>query len=268
MKKYYATLILSLTVLFCTAQGYEFGIVHISNYDFKIVAIPDFDSSGNTDISDIGFALMLPTGSFDITNDVGLLTGRDWTVTEYDATFLTGQGLGDGTKDAFQFNLPPGQSILSHTSGQQIDLVSFSITNSPVSGEISILLNNDPIAVGAGGVLDSFYNSNIDASTTQDYYSGLANGLESFMFSALSIEEINDLNFNLSVYPNPTQEILHVELNQKSNYSIIDMFGKVIKTGKVQEGQNELDLKNFQAGIYFLKLSNDSGSVIKKVMKN
>ncbi len=268
MKKYYTTLILSLTVLFCTAQGYEFGIVHISNYDFKIVAIPDFDSSGNTDISDIGFALMLPAGSFDITNDIGLLSGTDWTVTEYDATFLTGQGLGDGTKDAFQFNLPPGQSILSHTSGQQIDLVSFSITNSPISGEMSILLNNDPIAVGAGGVLDSFYNSNIDASTTQDYFSGLATGLESFMFSVLNIEEINALNFNLSVYPNPTQEILYVDLNQKSNYSIIDVLGKIIKTGCLVDGKNELDLKNNEGGIYFLRINNLKGSIIKKIIKD
>jgi len=46
------------------------------------------------------------------------------------------------------------------------------------------------------------------------------------------------------------------------------MYGKIIKTGKVQEGQNKLDLKNIQIGIYFLKLSSDNGSVIKKIIKN
>ena len=65
MKKLYTTFILVLTTLLCTAQGYQFGIVHINNYDFKIVAIPDFTSAGNTDISDVGFTLILPAGMAD-----------------------------------------------------------------------------------------------------------------------------------------------------------------------------------------------------------
>ncbi len=77
----------------------------------------------------------------------------------------------------------------------------------------------------------------------------------------------NEFFSGLLVYPNPTEEVLYVDINKKSDYSIIDIFGKVIKTGMVQEGKNELDLKNYQAGIYFLKINNDSGSVTKKVMK-
>ena len=51
------------------SQGYQFGIVHNSDYNFSIVAVPDFDAT-NTDVSDIGFALMLPAGDADIINTV------------------------------------------------------------------------------------------------------------------------------------------------------------------------------------------------------
>lgn len=78
---------------------------------------------------------------------------------------------------------------------------------------------------------------------------------------------IKELLTELSVYPNPTEEVLYIDINQKSKYSIIDMFGKVIKTGIAKAGENELNLKNYQAGIYFLKLNNDNGFVIKKVLK-
>ena len=46
----------------------SFGIVNTSGYNFKIVAIPDFDSTGNTDVSNIGFTLMLPAGAADAMN--------------------------------------------------------------------------------------------------------------------------------------------------------------------------------------------------------
>jgi hypothetical protein len=77
----------------------------------------------------------------------------------------------------------------------------------------------------------------------------------------------NDLAQVLTVYPNPAEETLYVNINRKSDYSVIDIFGKIVKTGKVEQGENELDIKNYQAGIYFLKLSNEKGSVIKKVLK-
>ena len=75
----------------------------------------------------------------------------------------------------------------------------------------------------------------------------------------------NDLAHVLLVYPNPAEETLYV--NRKSDYSVIDIFGKIVKTGKVEPGENELKLKNYEAGIYFLQIKNESGSVIKRVIK-
>ena len=217
MKIYYTLASIILMSLMTSAQNYEFGLVHLNNYDFKIVAIPDFTSSGSTDVSDVGFALVLPAGSADIINQSSMLSGRTWNVSQFDAAFLSGLGLGDGTKDVFQFNMPPGQSIVSHTSGEQIDLISFQVSNSPTEGELTFLLNSDPIAIGSGGVLDSFYNSDIDGpgtgAGTIDYFSGVMNGLDSFLFSTLSIEAFEEASFYIEVYPNPVKDKLFIRSN-------------------------------------------------------
>ena len=261
MKTYYTAFILCLTTILGMAQGYDFGIVHISNYDFKVIAIPNFDSAGNTDVSDIGFTLMLPAGTADIVNESGLLGGRVWTIQEFDAAFLTGQGLGDGTRDAFQFNLPAGQTIFSHTNGQQIDLVGFQVSNNPISGIMSILLNSDPIATGAGGVLDSFYNSNIDATTTQNYFLGLAPGLEDFMFSTLNIDDVI-LNNGISVYPNPASKYINVNSSfELDRILMFNMLGERVLETHLTE---QLNVRALSAGMYFLNLYTKDGKMTVK----
>ena len=80
------TVLISLTTL---GQSYELGLVHNSGYNFKIVAIPDFTSSGDTDISDVGFTLMLPAGVADTTNPVTSLAVRTWNISQFDVSFLT-----------------------------------------------------------------------------------------------------------------------------------------------------------------------------------
>jgi len=261
MKIFYTTIILLLTFTICNGQVYEFGIVQISNYNFKVVAIPNFNSTGNTDISDVGFSLVLPAGIDDVINPVGLLTSRTWTVQQFDAAFLTGQGLGDGTKDVFQFNLPPGQSLVAHTNGQQIDLVSFDISNMPTTGVMSILLNSDPITTGAGGVLDSFYNSNIDATTTQDYFSGIAVGMESFSFSTLGVKD-PILSKNIAVYPNPTSTYINISSTIiLDRIELYDVLGKqVLNTTETKQ----LKVDYLQSGLYFLKLFATTGGIATK----
>lgn len=266
MKKLYTTLVLLITTLLCTAQGYEFGIVNVSNYDFKIIAIPNFDSSGNTDVSDVGFTIILPAGMADAVNPTGLLTARLWTIQEFDAAFLTGIGLGDGTKDVFQFNLPPGQSILAHNSGDIIDLVSFQVTNMPTTGEMRIMLNTNPIAMGAGNVLDSFYNSNIDNTTTQDYYTGLALGIESFSFDTLGVENVSITENDIKIYPNPASEFIKIEANKTiDKIELYDLIGKrVLKTTQT----NQIKINYLPNGIYLIKLFLDNKTITKKIVKN
>lgn len=264
MKNIY--ILLSLIFIGSTsfAQNYELGLLHNGGYNFSIIAVPDFDSAGNTDISDIGFTLMLPAGADDVTGQISALAGRIWNVSEFDAAFLTGEGLGDGTLDAFQFNMPAGQSLVAHTTGQMIDLVSFDVSNMPMTGVMSFLLNNDPIAMGAGGVLDSFYNSNIDATTTQDYFSGIAPGLDSFNFDTLSVEQFEELNAQVKIFPNPTSDYINISSNTVVNK--IEMFDLSGKSVLISFEADSVSVNLLHSGVYLLKIHSGEKSVIKKVI--
>jgi len=247
-----------------SSQGYEFAIQHNGNYDFSIVAIPDFNAT-NTDISDIGFTLMLPAGNADVTS-AGNFNGRVWGIVEANATQLTNLGLGDGSRDAFVINLPPGQTILSHTSGVPFTLVSFQISNMPDSGEMSILPNSDAIAMGLGGAADSFFNSNIDNTSTDDYFSGIASGQGSFMFDTLSTAEVNLSEESIKIYPNPTNEYIYIQTdNLIDKIEVYNILGKrVIQT----KNNNKINLSNLNDGTYIVKVFSNTTEFIRKIVKH
>lgn len=81
--------------------------------------------------------------------------------------------------------------------------------------------------------------------------------LDDFLFGGtlLGIEEINGISKRLSIYPNPTTDILNVELeNEEINcISIFSLAGAVIKEFSETNSINVIDLK---PGIYLLKVNN------------
>lgn len=272
MKNLYTLLLLIWFSILGQAQNYQYGIVHVSGNIFKVVAIPDFNSadsnmdSGIVDVSDIGFTLMLPADLSEIQNVTSLLAGRTWNLNSYDAAFLTGQGLGDGTKDAFLLTMNPGQSIFSHVANAQIELVSFDVVNPPTTGELYFLENSDPIAQGAGNVLDSFFNVDIDGvgngAGTLDYYGGNDPVLDSFDFQTLKVEEVNPIMIN--IYPNPASEYIYISTSHTIQYvKIFDILGKEVV---YLTNNNTINVSKLKTGIYILKVMTDNGSITKKII--
>ncbi|MBO6880934.1 T9SS type A sorting domain-containing protein [Winogradskyella sp.] len=257
------TFFLALLLTFCGyAQQYDFGIVHNGGYNFSVVATPDFDAT-DTDVSDIGFALMLPAGDADVTN-LTQFNGRAWTATQVTETQFTTAGIDSNGRDGFAMNLPPGQTILSHTTGTPFVLVSFDISNMPSSGQLEILLNTDPIAMMLGGALDSFYNANIDSTSTQNYFGEISPGQGSFNFSTLGIDDVVEQGLSVSVYPNPASEFITVEASfHIDDIELFDITGKqVLKTVQT----NAIKVSHLPNGIYLLKIVTNKGSLTKKLV--
>jgi len=206
---------------------------------------------------------MLPAGDADITN-VSQFNGRDWTANQVTAAQLTGAGLGDGTRDAFVLNLPPGQTIMSHTNDTPFVLLTFDITNTPITGLMEILTNSDPIAMGLGGAADSFYNSNIDTTTTQDYYGGLVSGQESFMFETLGVDDVEVESYTISVYPNPAVDMIRIKTNlEVKKLMLYDILGKEIQQVK---GIKNMTVDHLQSGTYILKIATQKGDITKRII--
>jgi len=87
--------------------------------------------------------------------------------------------------------------------------------------------------------------------------------------------EIEKLNFNLQVFPNPAQDILHLNINSTNNNTdyLIQLFGLDGKLMKEQnlEGANQkevysLSVNDLPAGFYFVKISSAEGAITEKVV--
>lgn len=78
------------------------------------------------------------------------------------------------------------------------------------------------------------------------------------LIAAVSIEE----NFSeVSIYPNPSNSVLNLEIPEQMNFTIYDMHGKNILSGN---GNTIIDVSTFDSGIYQIKIDDGIKSEFRK----
>ena len=86
--------------------------------------------------------------------------------------------------------------------------------------------------------------------------------------SVLGINQIG-VKESLLLYPNPTVDVVNLELNSYSKIVITDLLGEEVIIIFGSEGKSRIDIKNIPNGIYFLKtISLETGNIaIGKIIK-
>lgn len=77
------------------------------------------------------------------------------------------------------------------------------------------------------------------------------------------------LENDIKVYPNPSKDIIYIESKTNTVYSvnILDLKGAIHYSSKTIEKISFIDIHELSNGVYFLKLENEKGSIIKKFIK-
>lgn len=75
-----------------------------------------------------------------------------------------------------------------------------------------------------------------------------------------SIHEADELGKQITVYPNPTSDILHIDAPVPVKVSLLGVDGKVLRQPELTR---HLDVAELAAGIYFLGISDTQGNRIK-----
>ena len=93
------------------------------------------------------------------------------------------------------------------------------------------------------------------------------NILAAAAISTLTENNSNDALTIVSLYPNPTRDILNIETNSatKLNYTVINYLGQVVKSGSIEN--NSLNVSNLNAGVYILQINDGQKSITKKFIK-
>jgi hypothetical protein len=88
------------------------------------------------------------------------------------------------------------------------------------------------------------------------------------VYSLVGIDE-QEIDDNLSIYPNPTTGMIHIEssLNEFVQVEILNSLGQVLEVDSFQ-GNYSFDLSQYGSGMYLLRTSVDGVSHVRKVMVN
>jgi len=111
--------------------------------------------------------------------------------------------------------------------------------------------------------------------TTQSstaYMDTTENLLRDFLFDDIKTQGVgvNNVlaNGDVKVYPNPAKENVSIETNKGINnvINILDLSGKIIDTINTSKSIAIINTSNLTAGIYFIQITNEFGSITKKLV--
>ena len=118
-------------------------------------------------------------------------------------------------------------------------------------------------ATGSGGSV-SYTVGQVFYSTQTATNGSIAQGVQQpYEISVvIGIEEAYGINLICSVFPNPTNNMLTLKVEnyntENLNYQLYDISGKLLETKKVESIQTEISLKEFKPASYFLKVNENA----------
>lgn len=134
-----------------------------------------------------------------------------------------------------------------------------------------------PLGSGTATTGTSYTASGLTASTT--YYlhvrtncgSGNYSSWTTFQFTTLAASGIANTTTNeLSVYPNPVKDVLHLDnIKETTTYRILNVIGTTMAHGILLTGSNSINTQSLATGLYMIELTNNDGArKVVRIVKN
>jgi hypothetical protein len=147
-------------------------------------------------------------------------------------------------------------------------------------------LTGNTLQEGVFGCISNIVNDNVYLTYQRDVYPGLnLQGDEDpitknsivFMtvpvegFESLATEEIKVSNTDFSIYPNPTTNLVNINLANNTDVATItisNILGETVKTNTMTGVNSQLSLESLINGVYFITLETTNNRVTKSIVKN
>ncbi|MEC5158292.1 poly(ethylene terephthalate) hydrolase family protein [Chryseobacterium sp. MP_3.2] len=79
-----------------------------------------------------------------------------------------------------------------------------------------------------------------------------------------TILAVEDPKLAVTLYPNPTKNVVHVNVREMAPYQLISSTGQLVLKGIVSGSKNQIDLSRLSANVYYLHVNGQVIKVIKK----
>tara|TARA_B110000091_G_scaffold24162_1_gene22792 strand:+ start:2890 stop:4407 length:1518 start_codon:yes stop_codon:yes gene_type:complete len=172
----------------------------------------------------------------------------------------------DAVNDTFTIvkNTSDTLQILKNDEDEAMDFLKISIRKMPSKGNVLITSTGKLVYTAS----ESIGMDTIRYRITDEY--GLVDSAE--VYINLDIEngvKQNTNNLIFSVYPNPTQDIIHIKMQNltEKSFSLSDMSGRTILSGNLPSS-GEILVSEFPRGLYILTLRDGNEQAFQKIMIN
>ncbi len=266
MKKYTLLSLLMFTLMCFTNKalaqdGYTYTLQHNGGYSFTVQAVPNTSANNfATSVQSYGFTIILPDG-VTITTASSLGGAAS-------ATFFDGTNVAMPTIDGYLITETLGSpaTLSAPSTAMNSDMFTFTVNGNPTNGDLKILENNSSLATTVTPLKSFMQADMIDNGSAQftnvvDPNAAAVSGMSIFNFSTLSVTEVQLLENELNVYPNPTSNTINIQTNSTiKNVAIYTLLGKKV----IQTDAIKIHVADLSQGIYLLKIITDSGAEITK----
>jgi hypothetical protein len=89
--------------------------------------------------------------------------------------------------------------------------------------------------------------------------------------SDVRVLKLNEVNDEINIYPNPTNDVLTISIATQSSSTSIQLFditGRNVKSINTQNNTNQIDVGDLCNGIYFINICNPEMNVSRKIIIN
>jgi hypothetical protein len=84
--------------------------------------------------------------------------------------------------------------------------------------------------------------------------------LSSFECEFLGLPENS---FATIVYPNPTKNIVNVNIQNTAKYNVYNALGQKLLSGELTQNEKQIDFSNFVKGVYYVRMENETLKIIR-----
>ena len=86
--------------------------------------------------------------------------------------------------------------------------------------------------------------------------------------NTLSLQNFEDLENTIRIFPNPTSNVINVEINNPLELKEIIIYNTLGINLNIEPTNGIIDLTNLNTGVYLLSIKTSKGTITKKVVKN
>ena len=126
-------------------------------------------------------------------------------------------------------------------------------------------------ATGAGGT-SNYTVGQVVYTTNTGSKGSVAQGVQCYKISTITVLEVTEISLELTAYPNPTESFLTLNIgnygNEHLSYQLYDIRGKLLENKQVHSNNTSISMQYLPVSTYLLNIL-DNNSLIKtfKIIK-